>query len=194
MKKRVISRLACTLSICTLLGGCGSASRDATEAAINAAQTAIYASRAAAQQYAPEQIKAAQDAVDEARHALAKNDYTAALNGAREAAQRAREAVTAASARKEEWTKSWESLSASAPKLMNEIQIKMDAYAKYGRLPKGVDNAQMEAARTQYEKLKQEWAETTSAHKNGNWIETMKKTSDFKDGLQKVREALGLTQ
>ena len=194
MKNRQVSLLTCTLGISLLLGGCGNASHDATEAAINAAQTAINASKGAAEKFAPEQVKAAQDAVDEARRTLAKNDYTAALKGAQDAAQKTREAVATASARKEEWTKTWDSLSASAPKYMNEVQAKMDAYTKYGRLPKGLDSTQMEDAKRQYEQLKQGWADATAAHKSGNWIEAMKKAADFKEGLQKLRELLGLAQ
>jgi hypothetical protein len=185
--------LVCAVGIGMVLAGCGNASHDATEAAINAAQTAINASKGAAEKFAPEQIKAAQEAVDEARHALAKSDYTSALKDAQDAVQKAKEAVATGSSRKEEWTKTWDNLSATAPKVLSEIQTKMDMYNKYGRLPKGVDSAQMEEAKSQYEQLKQGWADANAAHKAGDWIAAMKKATNFEEGLLKLRELLGLT-
>ncbi len=193
MKYWQASLVISALGIGILLAGCGNASHDATEAAINAAQTAINASKGAAEKFAPEQMKSAQDAVDEAKHALGKGDYTSALKGAQDAVQKAKEAVAAASARKEEWTKAWANLSATAPKSLSEIQTKVDLYTKYGRLPKGVDNAQMEEAKAQYEQLKQGWADANAAHKSGDWIEAMKKAANFREGLQKLRELMGLT-
>ena len=193
MKYWQASLVISALGISIVLAGCGNASHDATEAAINAAQTAINASKGAAEQFAPEQMKSAQDAVDEAKRALEKGDYTSALKGAQDAVQKAKEAVSAASARKEEWTKAWANLSATAPKSLSEIQTKVDLYTKYGRLPKGFDNAQMEEATAQYEQLKQGWADANAAHKSGDWIEAMKKAANFRESLQKLRELMGLT-
>ncbi len=194
MKNRQARLLVFVLGVSWPLAGCGNGSHDATEAAINAAQTAINASKDAAEQFAPEQMKAAQIAVDEAKRALAKSDYTTALGDAQNAAQKAREAVATASARKEEWKKSWDSMSASAPKYLNEVQARVDMYTKYGRLPKGVDSTHMEEARIQFEQLKQTWVDVTADHKSGHWIEAMKKSAGFKEGLQKLRESLGLSQ
>ena len=117
------------LGMSLFFGGCGNAQRDATEAAVNAAQTAINAATNTAERYVPEQTKAAQDA-----------------------AKKAKDALSAASAKKEEWTNTWNSLNQALPRTMNEIQAKMNAYAKSGKLPKGVDQSQMEEAKAQLEK------------------------------------------
>ena len=191
MKNRRKSFLVCALGI-VLLCGCGTAQREATEAAVNAAQTAINAAKDAADKYVPEQIQAAQDALLTAKDALAKGDYAAALNGAKDAVQKAKDAVAAAAAKKQEWTKTWNSLNAAAPKSLADLQIKMDAYKKYGRLPKGVDKEQMDKATGQFDQLKQGWADAQSAYKNGNFADAMKKASLFQEGLQKIKELLGL--
>ena len=65
-----------------LLGACGNAQRDATEAAINAAQTAINSAQGTTDKFVPEQINAAQDALQKAKEALAKGDYESALKDA----------------------------------------------------------------------------------------------------------------
>jgi hypothetical protein len=192
MKNWRISILANLLGITLLLGGCGNAQHDATEAAINAAETALNAAHDATDKYAPEQAKAAQDALLSAKAGLAKGDYGAALKNVQNATQKAKEAVATAAARKEEWAKTWQNLNATAPKSMNEVQIKLDAYKKYGRLPTGVAQETMDEAETQFDQLKQGWADSTAAYKGGHFAEAMKKASLFKDGLEKLRERLGL--
>ncbi len=177
----------------TLLGtGCGSTQRDATEAAINAAQTAINAARDTIDKFVPEQTKIAQDALQAAREALTKGDYGAALNGARDATQKTKDAAAAAAAKKDEWTKTWAGLNESVPKSFYEVQVKLDGYKKYGRLPKGVDGAQMETAAAQFDQLKQGWADAKAAYKTGHFADAMQKASSFSEGLQKLKELLGI--
>lgn len=184
--------LVCTLGIALLFGGCGNAQREATDAAVNAAQTAINAATNTAGKYVPEQTKAAQDALQSAKDYLAKGDYGPALKSAQDAAKKAKDALSAASAKKEEWTNTWNSLNQSVPRTMNDIQAKMNAYAKSGKLPKGVNQSQMEEAKAQFEKLQQSWADATAAHKNGDFADAISKASTYKEGLAKLKDLLGL--
>ncbi len=192
MKSRQASVFALALGATILLASCGGAQREATEAAINAAQSAINAAQGAAEKFVPEQTKAAQDALQAAKDALAKGEYAEALKDAKDAAQKAREAVSAAAAKKEEWTNTWNSLSQSAPKTMSEVQAKLDAYRRNGKLPSGLDKPAMEDAKTQFEQLRQGWTDATAAYKNGNLADAMKKASVFKEGLRKLKELLGI--
>jgi outer membrane lipopolysaccharide assembly protein LptE/RlpB len=175
----------CAVGIALLMGACGNAQREATEAAINAAQTAINTAQGTTDKFVPEQMTAAREVLQ-----TAKDDYGTALSGAREATQKTKEAVAAAAVKKEEWAKTWESLNTTAPKTLSEIQIKMDVFKKYGRLPKGVEAEQMESASAQFDQLKQNWADAKTEYKNGNLAEAMKKASAFKDELQKVKDQL----
>src|SRR5450432_3741911 len=145
--------LSVALGMVLLLGGCGSAQRDATEAAVNAAQRAVNSAQDAAEKYAPEQFKAAQEALQSAKDEVAKSDYQGALKSAEDAVQKARRAISEAGARKEEWSKDWKDLSASVPKTLNEAKEKVDAYEKKGKLPLGISSDQMDEAKAQYEKL-----------------------------------------
>jgi len=190
MKKRQVSWLAYVTGVALLLGACGNAQRDATEAAINAAQTAINSAQGTTDKFVPEQITAAQDTLQKAKEALAKGDYESALNGARDAAQKTRAAVNSAATKKEEWQKTWDNVRASAPRTLADIQIKMDLYKKYGRLPKGVGLEQMERAQAQFDQVKQDWTDALAAHKGGNFLDTAKKVSSFQEGLQRVKDLL----
>lgn len=190
MKKRSVCTIVWVMGIALLVGGCGNAQHEATEAAINASQTAINAARESADKFVPEQIQAAQDALQSAKDALAKGDDATALNGARDAAQKVKEAVAAAAVKKEEWTKTWDSLNASAPRALTDLQIKVDAFKRYGRLPKGVGTEQMESAQAIFDEVKQQWADAVAAHKGGNFADATKKVSSFQEGLQKLKDML----
>jgi hypothetical protein len=180
------------LAVVLLVVGCGNAQKEATDAAINAAQSAINAAQAEAAKYVPDQLAAAQTTLQSAKDALAKGDYQAALSAAQDAASKAKDLTAAAAAKKEEWTKQWSDLSASMPKSLDEVKAKLNAYFHGAHMPAGMDKAKLGDAKTQYEQLKQTWADATSAATSGNLADAMKKASDAKDVLAKLKEMLGI--
>jgi hypothetical protein len=186
------SCLVCSvLGMAIILTACG-AEKEATEAAVNAAQTAINSLSAEAAKYVPQQLKAAQDALQSAQNALAKGDYAAALTAAKETAGKVGELATATAAKKEEYMKEWTSLSESITKSMGQVKGTMDAYAHGARLPVGMDRSQLAGAKAQYEQLRQSWAAATAAAQHGNLREAMPKASSIKDLLIKLMEMLGI--
>lgn len=185
--------IVCALLGMALLGaGCGNAEKEATEAAISAAQAAINAGESEAQKYVPDQLQAAQTALQSAKDSFAKGDYPAALKAAQEATNQASEMVTAAAAKKEEWTKDWAELSASIPKTLDKVKYKLDAYSRGAHMPEGMDETRLADAKAQYEQLKQSWAEGLGAAAQGNLGEAMQKASGMKEPLAKLVEMLGV--
>jgi len=178
------------LGVALLATGCGNAQREATDAAIRAAQTAINTVQADAVKYAPDQLAAANTALQTAKDALAKGDYTAALAAAKDAASKARELAAAAAAKKQEWTQTWASLNESLPKSMEAVKAKLDAYSRH--LPAGMDKDKLAEAKAQYEQAKQAWADATATATQGNLGEAIKKSSVLKDVLAQLKEFLGI--
>ena len=170
--------------------GCGSAQKEATEAAVNAAQTAINSVQDEAAKYVPDQLAAANSALQSARDALAKGDYTAALAAAKDAASKAKDLAAAAAAKKAEWTQTWASLNESLPKSMDAVKAKLDAYSRH--LPAGMDQEKLATAKTQYQQLKQTWVDATAAATQGNLGDAIKKSSGLKDLLAQLKEMLGI--
>lgn len=190
---RRTSFLFCALvGIVLLVAGCGSAQKEATEAAINAAQAAINAAQSEAAKYVPDQLQAAQTALQTAKDALAKSDYQAALRAAQDAASKAKDLAAAAAAKKAEWTKGWADLSRTMPKSMDEVKSKLDAYSHGARIPAGMDKAKLEDAKTQYDQLKQGWASATTSATQGDLGGALKQASGLKDMLAKLMEMLGI--
>lgn len=183
---------------CSVLGaallvvGCGNAQKDATEAAINAAQTAISTVQAEASKYVPDQLEAAQAAVQSAKDTLAKGDYQSALRAAQDSAHKARELAVAAAAKKEEWTKSWQELNETLPKSMDAVKRKLEAYARGAHMPEGLDQDKLAEAKAEFERAKQRWEDARAAAAQGNLGEALQKATGINDVLAKLKEMLGI--
>jgi hypothetical protein len=184
--------------VCVLLGGvfvlgsCGNAQKEATAAAINAAQSAITAAQAEAAKYAPGQLQAAQATLQSAKDALAKGDYPAALSAAQDAANKAKDLVAAAAAKKDEWTKTCAEMSASMPKTLDEIKAKLSAYSHGAHVPSGMDKSKLDDAKAQFEQLKQAWSEASASITQGNLKGAMDKMPGINEMLAKLKEMLGI--
>ncbi len=180
------------LGIALCAAGCGTAQKDATDAAINAAQSAINAVAGQAAKYVPDQLLSAQATLQSAKDALAKGDYPAALSAARDAANKAKDLASAAAAKKEEWTKTWTDMSSSMPKSLNEVKTRLDAYSHGAHMPAGMDKSNLEEAKTQYEQLKQSWADASTEATQGDLGDAINKMSGIKDMLAKLKDMLGI--
>ncbi|MGB9434249.1 MAG: hypothetical protein WBQ89_18535 [Candidatus Acidiferrum sp.] len=184
--------LCSVFGIALFVVGCGNAQKEATGAAINAAQAAINAAQGEAAKYVPDQLEAAQTALQTAKDALAKGDYQAALTAAQDAANKAKDLAAAAAAKKDEWTKDWAELSTSMPKSLDEVKNKLTAYSHGAHMPPGMDKTKLADAKTQYEQLKQSWADASASATQGNLGDALRKASNMKDILAKLKEMLGI--
>jgi hypothetical protein len=190
---RKLSWVFCgVLGVALLMAGCGTAQKEATDAAVNAAQTALNSVQGEAAKYVPEQLQAANSALQSAKDALAKGDYTAALAATKDAAGKAKELAAAASAKKAQWTQAWASMNESMPKSMDAMKAKLDAYSKGAHMPAGMDKDTLAEAKTRFEQLKQGWADASAAATQGNLGDAIKKASGLKDLLTHLKEMLGI--
>jgi hypothetical protein len=180
------------LGLMLLAMGCGNGQKEATDAAISAAQTAINSVQDEAAKYVPDQLAAANRALQSARDALAKGDYRAALAAAKDAASKAEELAAAAARKKTDWAQAWTRLNESMSKSMDAVTAKLDAYTKGARMPSGMDKEKLAEAKTQYDQLKQGWADASAAATQGNLGEAMKKAFALKDILAQLMTLLGI--
>jgi hypothetical protein len=180
------------LGVALVLAACNGAQKEATDAAINAAQTAINTAQADAAKYVPDQLAAAQTSLQAARDAAAKGDYQTALTAAQDAANKAKDLAAAAAAKKDQLMQAWSSLSASAPHSLDEVKKKLDAYSHGAKMPAGMDKSKLADAKTQYEQLKQGWADASAAAQQGDLTGAMAKASGWKDALAQLMETLGI--
>jgi hypothetical protein len=188
--KRIVS-ITVALLFAAVLGACSSAKAPA-EQAIKAAEEALNASKAEAMKYVPDQVKGVEDALKAAKDTFAKGDYAGATTAATGAAAKAKELVAAAAARKAELTKGWEELSAGMPKTIADIESRLAALSKSKKLPKGLDKAKLESAKSGLDEISKSWDESVKAFKEGSLADALAKAKGAKSKADEVMSTLGM--
>lgn len=172
--------------------------RDAAAEAVDDAAATLSALGADAARYAPEQAAAARAAVDRLKQRLrdgdtagilaALPDVTTQLTALQAAAtQRKREALDLLERARSDWTR----LAADLPPLLNSLQSRIDALARSGQLPAGVDRALLDRARKELESLKAQWAKALASFSAGRVPEAADEARKSRERAQALLDQLG---
>lgn len=180
------------LTGCLLVAACGQAKK-AAEAAVKTAEDAVNAAGPDVAKYAADQWKSVTDTLAAAKDNLAKGDYKAALASANDVAQKVKDAAAAASAKKDELTKAWADMSAGLPKMVDAIKSRVDALSASKKLPKEIDKAKLEEAKSGLAAATQAWNEATEAFKSGNLTDALAKAGSVKDRATQIMRSLGMS-
>jgi len=129
------------------LGGCAT-DKGPAQAAIAAAETAVNSALAEASKYLPDQARSLQAGLAAAKEKFDKGDYAAAISEAKAVADKAGQVASAASARKAELTKSWESLNAGMPRVVESIKSRVDILSQSKKLPANMTADKLAAAKS----------------------------------------------
>jgi outer membrane murein-binding lipoprotein Lpp len=191
--QRKFLHTAAALAVAALFAsGCANY-KEPAQAAINEAETSLQNIAVDAQKYAPDQYRAVADQLEAAKATFAKGDYKAALAGARDLPAKVAELAATTTAAKDQavaaMTDEWNALSADVPKMVEAIQSRVDMLSKSRKLPKNIDKASFDAAKSGLESMKQEWTAATQASASGNVEEAVARV---KAAQQKGNEVLGL--
>ena len=179
------------LAVAVLLVGCGT-DKGPAEQAIKAAEDAFNAAKAEAVKYVPDQAKAVESAIAAVKDKFSKNDYKAALTEAGAIPGKVKEMTAAASAKKEELTKTWGGLSEGLPKVVEAIQSRVDILSKAKTLPANMTAGKLEQAKAGLDAIKQEWGKAQESFKSANLMDAVAKAGGVKAKAKDVLEALGM--
>ena len=172
-------RITAVALCCVALVACSQ--KGPAEAALKAAETSMNEVKAAeGARYAPEQTKGLMASFIAAQDAFNKGDYKTALEVAQGIPAKAKDVVAAIAAKKDELTKSWNALSASVPGMVEQVKAKVDALSAMKKLPKDMDAAKLEAAKTGLSDITKSWGEASDAFKSGNLIDANAKGNAVK--------------
>lgn len=188
--KRILSVTVAVL-VAVALGACSGAKAPA-EQAIKAAEEALNASKAEAMKYVPDQVKGVEDALKAAKDTFAKGDYAGAATAATGVAAKAKDLVTAAAAKKTELTKGWEEQSAALPKMIADLKSRIATLSKSRKLPKGVDKAKFESAKSGLDEVGKAWDEAGKAFKEGSLADALAKAKGAKEKAAEIMSSLGM--
>jgi hypothetical protein len=191
--QRKFLHTAAALAVALLFASACANYKEPAQAAINEAETSLQNIAVDAQKYAPDQYRAIAGRLESAKATFAKGDYKAALAGARDLPAKVAELAAATTAAKDQavaaLTDEWNALSADVPKMVEAIQSRVDMLSKSRKLPKNIDKASFDAAKSGLESMKQDWTAATQASATGNVEEAVARV---KSAQQKGNEVLGL--
>lgn len=193
MKSACVAALAAAV----LAVGCSSQKEPATQA-VTAADTALSAVRDDAAKYAPEQLAPAEQAIDRLRAQLAAKDYSAIVADAPAVMQQVNSLKETAAANKAEMeqaaakaTEQWATLSTELPKIVASLESHVNALGK-GKLPKGVNQAAADAARTGLEQVKSDWTSALADFNMGKVTDAVTKANAIKAKADELLASLGV--
>ena len=189
--KRILSVVAALL-FAVAFAACSNQKAPA-EQALKAAEEALNAGKAEAMKYVPDLVKSAEDALKAAKDTFAKGDYAGATTAATAVAAKAKDLVSASAAKKAELTKDWEELNAGMPETIAAIQSRVDALSKNKKLPKNLDKAKMESAKSDLAEVGKSWDEASQAYKEGNLADALAKGKGAKEKAAQIMSSLGMT-
>jgi|SRR5271169_470331 len=184
---RITSAALC----CLALVACSQ--KGPAEAALKAAEASMNEVKAEGAKYAAEQTKGVLTSYASAQDSFNKGDYKAAMEIAQGIPAKAKDVVAAVAAKKGELTKSWNTLSASVPAMVEQVKAKVDALSAMKKLPKDMDASRLEAAKASLADITKSWGEASDAFKSGNLIDAAAKGSAVKAKVSDEMATLGLT-
>ena len=177
--------------VCALAIACNSGKAPA-EAALKLAEEAVNSARTEAEQLVPDDFKSLSDDLAAAKEAYAKKDYKGALASAQSIQQRANDVTAKARAKKDEMAAKWNSIAADVPKAVEAVKSRVDMLSQSKKLPKGLDAAKFDSAKSDLSAATSAWAEATAAQAAGKWDEAMTKAQQAKDKAMAAMSSLGM--
>jgi hypothetical protein len=184
-------RLAGFSILALLLAGCAGA-KGRAQADVAAADRALAALPPEAAKVVPDQLGPLTDAVNQGKDQISKGDYAAASAAVREVPDKARLLTDSLPAHKVALTAAMDTLSVAMPRNLAAIKAKLDSIAKVKRLPRGLDEQELQAAKDTYAAVTAEWAEVMKAYQAGDLADAMSRAQNLKNRVSHSLMALGL--
>ncbi|HPX57259.1 MAG TPA: hypothetical protein PK425_12040 [Syntrophales bacterium] len=174
-----------------MLIACGSSEKGPAEMALKAAEEAVNATKAEIAKIAPDLVNSLENALASAKEKFNKKDFKAALEEAKALPAKAKEVLDAAKARTGELTKKWEEYSREIPKLMENLQGKVDALSKNAKLPADLTGDKFNEVKSWVSSASEEWAKALESFKAGSLAEAVTLAAAVKEKALKATEAFG---
>lgn len=178
-----------------LVAGCSSM-KEPADKAVAAAETSLAAIKDDAAKYAPEALQPVESQMASLKESLTKKDYKAVMAAApavNTAISGLKDTVATKKAEMDAAVQEWGTLSTDLPKMVEAIQSRVDILSKSRKLPKNIDKAAFEAAKSGLESMKAGWAEASAALSAGNATDAVAKAKALKEQGMQIMQSLGMS-
>ena len=193
---RPINFMLAIVAATLLATGCSQQKQNATKV-LESVEMKLAEVKNDAERYAPDGLKSVESQLDRLNKSLEAKDYNDVIAGAPQlskAVDSLKEAVESgksharaalASAKAE-----WESLSVEVPKMVDDIQARVDELSKQKRLPWGLNKDEFAEAKSDFEAMKAQWTEASNEYKSGKQIDAVEKAKSAKGMNEEIRDQL----
>lgn len=185
MKKLMMVMLASAFAVAC------SSQKEPAEMAVNGLETAAATAKPEIERFAPDRIAGVNDAVAAVRTKFDGGDYAGALADVQAASGTVTAAAEAAAARKAQLSTEWAGF-AGMPAAVGQIETRMAELTAMRRLPRGMDKARLDGAKSSLDSAKGLWKEATDAQENGNLVLAVSKAKDASPIVEGLVTTLGI--
>ena len=184
----------------TLLAGCAN-QKEPAQKAIADIEAAVAAAGPDAMQYIPDQVEAVTTQVADLKSKFDQKDYKGVLaaapavlsqaQGLSASAASAKQAADAAG--REAFNAEWTTLAADVPAQLAAVTKRVEMLSKSKKLPKGLDAAAFEAAKSGTAEATTLWSQATAAQAAGNMEQAVTTARQVKEKLNAAMAGLGMS-
>ena len=190
-----IGKLMLAITAIALLGtGCAQQKKEATQA-LSAIETSVSALKEDGSRYAPVAYEGVASTLAMLKDNLAKGDYQSVLAGTPQlgkAVDSLKIAIEGGKQQFEAATAEWRMLSADVPRMVEEIQSRVDTLSSARRLPRNVSQEAFDNAKSGLESMKSLWGEATAAFAAGKPGDASDAAREVKAKGEEVLKSLGM--
>jgi hypothetical protein len=180
------------LSLVILLTAACAGAKGRAESDLAAAERAVAALPPEATKVVPDQVTALTDAINQGKDHVSKREYEAASAAVHDVPAKAQLVTDSLPARKAALSSALDTLAVAMPRNLNAIQAKLDSIAEGKRLPRGLDEQELQAAKDTHAAVSAEWVEVMNAYKAGDLAGAMSRAQRLKARVSRSLMALGL--
>ncbi|MBK6672940.1 MAG: hypothetical protein IPG49_05420 [Proteobacteria bacterium] len=178
-----------------VLAACAGQKGPATTA-MTAAESALATIKDDAAKYLPEELKGTEGTLASLKNSLEKGDYRAVLAGAPALMSNLDSLKAQVGAKLEEAkaaTAEWAGYATDLPKMVEAIQSRVTTLSSSKKLPKGLDAAAVDTAKSGLASMQSTWADASAAFTGGNAIDAVAKAKAVKAKGEEVLKLLGMS-
>ena len=188
--------LLAVVAAAVLATGCSQQKQNADKV-LESVETSLKAIKDDAARYAPEGLKSVESQLARLKTSYENQEYNDVIAGTPQL-RKAVDSLTAAvesgkaqaqaalaSAKKE-----WDSLSVEVPKMVEDIQSRVDELSKEKRLPWGLNKDEFAEAKSDFEIMKTQWTEASSEYNSGKQIKAVEKARIAREMNEDIRKQL----
>lgn len=168
-----------------------SSEKGPAQSALNGLETAVATSRPEIERFAADRMAGVDAAVKAVKAKVDDGNYAGALADVQGASDTLAAAAEAAAARRAQLSTDWATF-ASLPAMIGRIKGKVEELEAMRRLPRGMDKAKLEGAKSSLDASTELWDDASEAHDDGHLVVAVAKARMAKPIVESLMTTLGL--